>query len=290
MDPYTTIVRAKQELNDGRLPPMLPIPAKARRIIDPAFTPGLGALEEDPEKGLRCPVRGCGVYRHRLVGHLESAHRAVGGARAVRVTLSIPDTAILVSRWARSRASETAKKIGKHVPARETWRQGYRKGGGGKRGPIKAARTAGWKNMRNSCAAQVAHRIIDVRNQIGRTPTQREATLVDHGGSHLVYAAKLLYGTWNAALATCGLRPRMMRGWELGTVLDCLEAWRAAHRGRLPSKASCGMASIPMLPSWKVIRARLGGRNWRETMQIAATALGPYVPTQPEEIEAEVAT
>ena len=59
-DLYTSLIRAKQELNDGVLPPMTPVPENVQHFIDPAFTPGLGALEEDPEKGLRCPVKGWG--------------------------------------------------------------------------------------------------------------------------------------------------------------------------------------------------------------------------------------
>ena len=39
-DLYTSLVRAKQELNDGVLPPMTPVPENVQHFIDPAFTPG----------------------------------------------------------------------------------------------------------------------------------------------------------------------------------------------------------------------------------------------------------
>jgi hypothetical protein len=60
MELYTSLTRLKMELNDGRMPPMTPVPENVRHFINPDFVLGLGALHEDDALGLRCPIRGCG--------------------------------------------------------------------------------------------------------------------------------------------------------------------------------------------------------------------------------------
>ena len=105
-DLYTSLTNLKREMNGGRMPPMTPIPERALAVIDPALTPGLGALEEDPEKGLRCPVRGCGKWAHALSSHITSAHRNIGGVRGFKRMMSIPRTAALLSRREKARRSE----------------------------------------------------------------------------------------------------------------------------------------------------------------------------------------
>lgn len=70
-DLYTSLVRAKQELNGG-VPPLTPLTEEAKKYMDPDLVPGMGILNEDDDKGLQCPVEGCGKWYSRLDAHLRS--------------------------------------------------------------------------------------------------------------------------------------------------------------------------------------------------------------------------
>jgi hypothetical protein len=69
---YTTLVRAKATIRGEEAPPLTALTEHALKICDPDFVPGMGILEEDAERGLRCPLRGCGKWYHELGKHLES--------------------------------------------------------------------------------------------------------------------------------------------------------------------------------------------------------------------------
>ena len=174
MNLYTSLVRLKQEMNNGVIPVMTPIPEKIQDVIDPAFTIGMGALYEDAEKGLRCPVRGCGVYRHVLTKHLDSGHRELGGASGIKDLLSIPHTARLVSRLTHARLAlaRERKPSGGIRPAtkQQSANRSLRKRAG--RSMSRSRATVGAKNLRAACEAQVAHKLIAL------SPNSRSRTYV----------------------------------------------------------------------------------------------------------------
>jgi hypothetical protein len=162
MQLYTSLVRLKQAMNGGQLPPMMPVAQEALRFIDPSCTPGLGALEEDAEKGLLCPVRGCGRWFVHLTRHLNMTHSDIGGASGVRQLLSIPENAALYSTAERDRQSALMSALiaaGKCLPPATEYdsaTQSRRAANAGRR-TARILDTAGAKNMRNRCVAQLKH-------------------------------------------------------------------------------------------------------------------------------------
>lgn len=281
-DLYTTLVRAKQELNGGVLPAMTPIPENAQNIIDPAFTPGLGALEEHPEKGLRCPVRGCGKWTHRLGDHLGKKHGDIGGARAVKYALSIPMGAPLASsRYRDGCRSRTRRLIDTGVtrPPMRTpaWNDPVARAANARRAGRNGTGTVGFRNLRNSCAAQLIQRLLAVRDRIGRTPSAREAT--QHDGT-LVKLAQNLYGSWNGLVAAAGLVGRPTgnrdRAADRAHVLVMLREWCAVH-GSLPTRRQVATpTSAPLLPSYKAVLRAFECESYPEAMRRAAALLNIY--------------
>lgn len=278
---YTTLVRVKQELNGGRLPPMTLIPASALKWIDPSLTPGLGALEEDPEKGLRCPVRGCGVWRHCLTAHANKSHADIGGAARLRRLLSIPHTAKLVSRAlserirnsvspsVRARVLRGARAARRASLSRRDLGHDARVIGDSR---SVASQTAGSRCLRNTCLAQTTSRLIDLRNRLGRIPGTNDARNEDPG---LYRAAIELFGSWNAALSSVGLQLNR-RYWYRGDVLDCLAAFVSFH-GRLPFRREFGYRVIPLLPKLDVVLGHLGAANYTDAMRLVSVALDIHI-------------
>lgn len=297
MDLYTSLVRLKQEMNGGVLPAMTPVTGAALKLIDPEFTIGLGALREDPERGLQCPIRGCGVYRHALGVHVTRVHKTVGVA-GIRRALSIPSTAPLASMKMRERLSANnfaqfggreserfgGKGRGSH---REDWTTERRRKESRTRS--KAANTVGVRNLTNTCMAQLTHRILDLSNKLGRSPSFDEANQEFGRG----IGARIIktFGTWSSALAQCGLKTRggasqkgkrtgprpELRWYTQEAILEALSAWYAVH-GELPSGYQVQKGSkIPYLPHRKTILQHFpGAKNWYEAMERAATLLGIY--------------
>jgi hypothetical protein len=283
-DLYTTLVRAKQELNGGRLPVMTPIPESAQHIIDPELTPGLGALEECPERGVRCPVRGCGKYFHGgLTRHLNTIHADAGGAPNVKDLLSIRLTARLTSqrhyreRSERTKRREVAKNLnGVSAKVRsERARKAVKHLSWSKRS--RSRRLVGVDNFRNTCEAQTAQRILSIRDRIGRVPSQYEAEHFDPG---LPRAALRIYGRWTAAIAACGLKSLLngRGGRERGReyALEMLAAWYDEH-GSLPTEADAkNPRRIPLIPSANTIRKYMGTDAWPDAMRRVAFQLGVH--------------
>lgn len=281
-DLYTSMVRAKQELNGGILPAMMPIPEDARVIINPKFTPGLGAVTEHPEKGLRCPVRGCGKWFQVLSLHANQQHADIGGADAIKRALQIPRSAPLVSTrnraWRRSNAQQ--------MIARGTWvgftaDDGRKRGGGSSeawRFAARARTSIGMKNLTNRCDAQIRQRFAAMYDAIGRSPTFNEACSLDQG---CVSACIRLFGSWNNAKAQLGYdifeRHASRRGKKVFTrdmVIDALREWYDVH-GRLPRlREAEHPLRTPRIPTREPIYEAFGVRDWHEAMRIAAAILG----------------
>lgn len=285
-DLYTSLVRLKQSLNGGELPPMTDIPVVAQDVIDPAFTIGLGALTEDAEKGLRCPVRGCGIYRHALTRHVTSKHPEVGGADGLKVLLEIPTGVPLASSkyraaqaaglarrrpealaiLARARAAKPGILLTREV--RDRANVSHRK----------VYKLAGLRNLTNRCEAQMRHALIDLQNRIGRSPTLNEArSLIGEGFAGHVIS---VYGSWNAAKAQFGLE-QYQRGHSRKEVTReaVLEALRAYHRthGCLPNVNQAQRPNrAPLIPSRPTICKAMGTESWPEAMRRAASLLNIY--------------
>lgn len=287
MDLYTSLTRLKQEMNGGRLPPMTPLPETALAVIDPNFTPGLGALEEDAEKGLRCPIRGCGKTFDALSMHLNAKHADIGGADGLRTLLSIPRTARLVSRRYSKKCASRGF-IGKRPDQERTVDAPVRRKANVAR--YRAARTVGARNLTNECDAQLRQKMVNLEAQIGRDASSHDAAAIL--GEGFVKRVSHIYGSWNAARARFGLsqrdrgRNRRWQGeWNAAAataeqrkeaVLHALRAYHAVH-GNLPSLAQCvAPTRAPLIPTAGTIRKAMGAESYPEAMRRAASLLNIY--------------
>lgn len=271
---YTTLTKAKQELRDGRPVPMTPIPEEIRGIIDPDFTPGLGAIHEDEGLGLRCPVRGCGEYHHNLGNHVSHKHREIGGATGLKALLSLAPKTPLSSM---TYTAERKATLGRAVARRDAAGRGKLPPRGRKPGMSRADRAAkasvGYRNLRNVCPSQTKGRLWDLYVAVGRSPFAEDARERDPG---LLAAAKYLYGTWDNAKLQAGLQPtakgKIGIVYNKASVLSALGAYAEQH-GDLPSSRDLTLA-IPLLPNaWTILR-HLDSKTWLDAMRRAAIALG----------------
>lgn len=281
-DLYTSLVRAKEELNGGALPVMTPIPEDAQSVIDPRFTIGLGALMEDPEKGLRCPVRGCGRFFHRLTTHLNNSHPDAGGAVGVCRLLSIPVSTPLASKRLSSKHRETCLRTraqGKlSTPRSAASRRALackRNLAKRRKGFAEYQRSMATRNFKNTCDAQLRSRLLAVYDKIGRSPSYNEGLLLDPS---LVRAAERVYGTWNNFKAMVGLdaAPRGSGGGRnalsAAQVTEAFRAWFAEH-GSLPSSDQVNKRLTPIVPTYRATCRALGVKSWDEAMRVVASLL-----------------
>jgi len=262
-------------MNDGRLPPMTPVPEKATDVIDPAFTIGYGALMEDTELGLQCPVRGCGRWFHQLGLHVARSHQDIGGLGVVRDKLSIPQSARLISQKMHDRLSSQAKAtlvVGNLGAVRAANARSHRKSTQSRRA---ATLTIGMKNLRDSCPTQLAHKIIDLHHKLGRTPSGREANAIL--GQHFTSAVIAVYGTWNNCIAQCGLETRRKASrYTVENVLPGLSAYYEMH-GTLPYCSTVKYGQLaPLLPCATSILRAFDTDSWPEAMRRAASWLNIY--------------
>lgn len=282
---YTSLTRLKMAMNGGILPPMTSIPLRIQDVIDPSLTIGLGALVEDAA-GLRCPVRGCGIYRHVLGPHVDAKHPEIGGSDGLRNLLEIPRSVPLASSAYRARKrEETAQRLPMLLEqlrrARES-RPGATQTQSVRERATKTTRTlykmAGMRNLSNRCEAQMRHALIDLQNKLGRSPALREARAeLGEGFCGEVIA---VYGSWNAAKARFGL-DQYKRGHSRAEISReaVLEALRAYYdqNGVLPSVNQVQRPNrTPLVPSRPTILKVLGTEEWPEAMRRAASILNIY--------------
>lgn len=279
MELLTTARALKFALN-GDLPPYTPIPVAVQHIIDPAFVPGLGVLYED-ERGVRCPVRDCGVFKQHLEQHLNRVHANIGGAERVAAALSIPRTARLASM----RLSETRRAIAKRTNSGARLRaagHGFSHGTKPSRTRVRdqirqRQRTKYSMQYRNEldwCDAQLTTKLMVLRDAIGRTPTIGDAeTLWGERAHSYIYAITKHYGSWNNALSFLNLALNRHGRLTLDDALTALRTWYDAH-GDLPtSQESNSPSRAPRIPTYVAIRNAFGGVTWDEAMRRAAALL-----------------
>lgn len=290
MDLYTTLEHLKRSMNGGALPPMTPLSEKAKQIIDPSLTidgDGAGGLVEDAERGLLCPIRGCGEYHHKLGLHIAFRHRSISSS-AFREAMGIPETIGLISKRERElhRTTSMAGVVqgkGSHLetagnnPAAQTPRARELNLASRKR----SVNSTMARNLRGHCIAQLKHLMIDLANSVGRSPSVKDARAV-WGGKHYDAILKT-FGSWNNAKAQCGLDvlvgnkkpgPRTTKE----EVIDALEAWFLVH-GDLPSAVDAKSADrAPAIHAYETILNVMEAAVWRDAMAKAALVLGVHSP------------
>jgi hypothetical protein len=279
---YTSLERAKQELTGGGPVPVTPLPGSSLAIIDPDFTPGLGALEQHPSLGLRCPVRGCGKWYHRLSVHLSKSHADIGGADAVRRALDYPSTAKFVSRV----SIEQSRKHMERLASEGKMLRGDKRGSlaSARKSSEKtnrrrkaASRTMAERNLANMCEAQIKGRIWSMYDRIRRSPSSYEAEVME--GKGFVNGVVRFYGTWEHALLKVGLGPvprgrQGKTGTARAAALEAIWAWYSAH-GNLPTERDARTRKrLPFIPSPYTLCRAMGVGTYREAMEQAANVLG----------------
>jgi hypothetical protein len=279
---YTSLTRLKMAMNGGALPPMTPPTQDALALFDPAFFPGMGALNEDAERGVQCPVRGCGRWFQNLGAHWARGHPSIGGVAVLRRVLSLPHRAPLASaKFRLAHAEQMKARIAAGYVAPLCLK--HERGQPGRRKTV-STYSVGTRNLRDRCVAQLTHRIQDVAHTIGRSPSQDEFKIVvGTGAGGLVQEITRVFGSWNAAKAHCGLlvcsagrtRDKAPRTREY--VLDVLASWHEQH-GELPTTSQAyGAGGVaPVLPAYKTILRALHAPTWMDAMERAASLLNIY--------------
>ena len=278
MELYTSLVRLKQALGGGDLPPMTPVPESVHHIIDPEFTIGYGALAEDETKGLRCPVRGCGTWWQQLPRHLNKAHGDIGGAEGVKRALDIPYSARLMPKKHRDRIAEASRSNNAvarlHArPSRAAVATSHHR-----QSTLGAHKTTGAKNLINACRAQLTEKLTDLRDEIGHSPSSLESTA--KYGAGFVAHVRNTFGTWGNALAQCGLDPVERNRHckiPLDRVLEALRAYYEVH-GDLPNaiNGKKQRPETPLMPYDRTIKRVFEATTWPEAMRKAAVMLNIY--------------
>lgn len=283
MELYTSLIRLKQELNNGVLPPMTPLTDKAKEYLDPEFTVGMGALTEDPEKGLRCPVRGCGKFWHRLGTHLNWSHRDIGGMTAIRRLLDIPEAVGLLSRTAQIQHQEQWRS-NRNLTLIMTQRKGRNIDYITKQSPAtrrkqgatcsRTKQSVASKNLIDRCITQLAHKIIDVENQLGRSPSSREA--INVFGHSMYFAIVKAFGSWNAAKAHAGLKVYKTGGdpfYSEEMVMSCFKVYYDHHRSLPTANIGRRTDRYPPLPHRHTIFRVFNTKSWPVAMRKIAIRL-----------------
>jgi hypothetical protein len=278
---YTSLVRIKQAMNGGHLPPMTPLSEEARRVVSAAYTIGMGALIEDEERGLQCPIRGCGEWHHNLGKHVNWKHGDIGGSATVRTVLSLPKRVGLVSTPLRERMSAASKQRMEEGQSKPITAEARARGLvslRAQRSRVNVAISGGkgcvnQKNWRDQCESQLGHKLIDLHNHLGRSPSQVEAAAAY--GEAFVSAVLRLYGTWTNAKRQQGFEiHRRQRRYTIDEIVETFRVYYEVN-GRLPSSSQAHKPTCtPLVPRQITVKKVLGVKSWPEAMQIISERLG----------------
>lgn len=268
-DLFTTQVLVKQLLGGDR-PPLTPLTNAALEIVDPSFCPGMGILNEDIQKGIQCPIRGCGEFYHKLSAHLvrhdknlgvprgqteEVLRRALGliGSKFVSSSYAKRQSAAIKSRKISppTRSGSPNEKAGAVYDAAKDAVEIMRRARHKPRYIAAAVRRNSWgrRNARMSCDSQLKKRIQLVIDKVRRMPSEREVKICD---PDLMPAINELGWDIESALAWFRLEAGISDDVE-ADVWEVLSAWRDTN-SRMPTEADLDLRHIgPPLPSKDVI-------------------------------------
>lgn len=197
---YTSLVALKMQLSGGVLPAMMGVPEGT--AIDPAATNGLGSLIEDARKGLLCPVKNCGGWYHKLTRHIDECHADIGGVRTVKLLLGISPNTPLVSHVEQKRMSQRSKAtLKKHDHLKHVRKRAVkkaRKASIRNKNWAKTKKSVTYRNLRNTCDAQIRQQFEKAKKQFGHIPLEREMRA--HYPKYRSAAIRR-WGTWNKAVS-----------------------------------------------------------------------------------------
>ena len=266
MELHTTLSQLKAQAQ-AQAQAMTRLTAEARRRLDPAFSNGMGSLQETVADGLRCPLKGCGSWHHNLGVHLQKEHAMP--AKIFRQMLDLPTSAPLLSRvtiakmrqkkggWDGIRLIKpTTKVIREAAQQRE-----------------KDAATMGARNLEGRCDAQLAQRLQQLQESLGHTPTFNEAT--EWWGAGLVSYIVRHYGTWNTFKAHHDVPTNPQGGPELVPIERLVELLKGWHqvRGSLPTYDETAAADRTLLPHPSTVLRAFCAEKWETAMVRAAAVL-----------------
>jgi len=278
-DLYTSQVHLKRLLAGQATAAFTPAPDAVLKMLDPAFFPGMGALNEDEHGRLQCPVRGCGKWFPNLGAHIAASHKGfAGGRRGIIAALSLAPNVPLMSAAARAHHRATvgvaarAFSVRRGGPAFPVTGGAVRKG---KSYPTSIAQ----RNFADSCPAQLQAKIESLDKTLGRTPTANDFRRTF--GTRLLAATENYFGTWNAAKAACGLTlltsadgGAASRRLSISNVVVCLSVWHTTH-GDLPSAHDVAIRDKrPYIPCYRPTCRAFGVNTWPAAMRSAGEYLG----------------
>ncbi len=274
MELYTSLRHLKMVLNNGEIPPMTPLRATATRVLDPAFVLGAGGLQEDERKGLRCPVRGCGVYKHHLTTHLNREHKGLrtqdeSPSDVVHRLMGIPLSVALCSTHVKSQLSSAGKK--NQWMSRKALREGKPRDlntnpeyiNKRRSTRMNAATSANFRNLRGECERQLAHKILAMRDVVGSFPIRSAAKA--RYGMAFIRRVNEVYGSWENACACLGDRVRK-DGLTDQDVYESMRAYFDIHKELPTSEAANAMARAPLIVRYQDTLNLLGFATWPEAM------------------------
>lgn len=265
-DLYTDQVHLKRLLQGQATPAFTKLDSVAKRLVDPALVPGMGAIKEDPESGkLYCPVRGCGKLVTHLARHASIVHRNIGGAAAIREALDIPKKVALLSE----RGRDSLRVVGRSAEHMATARSKVK--------PDNMRRASSWgrkslmaDNFADTCPAQMAAKMSALRKKLGRKP--RAAEFRQEYGGEMLEAARRVFGEWDSITRACEPTDRAWLQRPAGRkwVIDILKSFHEAN-GDLPKSNE---KEWPWTPPYADVLLALGVDNWPAAMRSVVEELG----------------
>ena len=278
-DLYTSAVHLKRLLAGQATPAFTPAPETVLKVLDPAFFPGMGALNENPLGQLQCPVRGCGQWHAGLPQHLAMKHKTIGGAAGIRSALNIPPRQVLLGKTMRAHYRATIGAATARMHRNSSAAQLASRENTLARGRAMVVRnnrtSAHRQNWSDTCPAQLQAKLEILARQLGHSPSENEFSSAY--GVKCEGAIRRHFGTWNAAKAACGLTLLSGGGWNrksIGDVAECLRAFYDAH-GDLPGHAAVsGRRRVPYVPAYLTVLHAFGVDNWPAAMRSAGEYLG----------------
>lgn len=270
-DLYTSQVHLKRLLAGQSTPAFTPAPESTLKVLDPAFFPGMGAMNEDDKGRVQCPVRGCGEWHFRVAAHLNRSHGGIGGAETVKRALDIPKRVSLLSARAKEMHREHTMIAANRTKPLHLSVRGV--GGKSKGRPAGGHNSINARNWSDTCPAQLQAKIVALSKTLGHSP--RVFEFVDRYGADTLKAVLCVFGTWNNAKNVCGLdavKPGRLPMARSVAVESLGEYFRI--NGDLPSSEETNLPSrCPRIPRYATILRALNVDTWEAAMRTVIESL-----------------